>query len=103
MALLYNWDIDFTGPSLSYVSNFASQLIDWTQRLGVRSPDVNWTQQLTPVLLSAEGSTLIDDAVYVEDAQGGYWTLASGDPVDPALLNAKPAEAAKTEAGAGGG
>jgi hypothetical protein len=35
MALLSNWDIDFTGPSLSYVRQFATQLVGWAQQLGL--------------------------------------------------------------------
>ena len=33
------------------------------------------------MLVSADGSTLLDRAVYVEDAAGGYWTLKSGAAV----------------------
>jgi hypothetical protein len=32
------------------------------------------TRELTPVLTSADGKTLLDRAIYVEDAIGGYWT-----------------------------
>ena len=42
------------------------------------------TEELTPVLVGTDASgnvTLIDRAVYVEDASGGYWTLHSGAPV----------------------
>ncbi len=39
------------------------------------------TRELTPVLLSANGSERLDHGVYQEDATGGYWTLASGADV----------------------
>jgi hypothetical protein len=39
------------------------------------------TRELTPVLNSADGKTLLDRAIYVEDATGGYFTLKSGAPV----------------------
>ena len=45
---------------------------------------LNLTRELDPVLLGkdANGITiLLDRGIYVEDAQGGYWTLQSGDPV----------------------
>jgi hypothetical protein len=48
---------------------------------------LNLTRELTPVLLSADGKTLIDHAVYVEDGAGGYWTLASGNAVQDAQGN----------------
>jgi Ca2+-binding RTX toxin-like protein len=45
------------------------------------------TRELTPVLVGTDAdgkAVLVDRAVYVEDASGGYWTLASGDAVkDP--------------------
>ncbi|WP_272490883.1 calcium-binding protein, partial [Mesobacterium pallidum] len=55
------------GPVLSY----------WGQTLET-------SRELTPVLLHEAGNgtvSLLDRAVYVEDETGGYWTLASGDPV----------------------
>jgi Ca2+-binding RTX toxin-like protein len=41
------------------------------------------SRELAPVLVQTDGSgaEVIDQGVYVEDAQGGYWTLASGIPV----------------------
>lgn len=39
------------------------------------------TRELAPVLTSADGKTLIDRAIYVEDAIGGYYTLKSGASV----------------------
>jgi hypothetical protein len=58
----------------------------------------NLTRELDPVLVSADGTTLLDQAVYVEDAQGGYWTLASGGPVldgDGAVIARKPPPTAR--------
>src|SRR4030095_6173085 len=49
--------------------------------LGKWGHALNLTRELTPVLVSADGSTLLDRAVYVEDAAGGYWTLKSGAAV----------------------
>src|SRR5262249_3592187 len=49
--------------------------------LGKWGEALNLTRELTPVLVSADGSTLLDRAVYVEDAAGGYWTLKSGAAV----------------------
>ena len=51
---------------------------------GLWGETLNQTRELVPVLLGkdANGNTvLVDRAVYVEDAQGGYWTLQSGGPV----------------------
>lgn len=36
------------------------------------------TRELTPVLRAADGLSLVDRGVWVEDAAGGYWTLQSG-------------------------
>ncbi|MEM7210441.1 MAG: calcium-binding protein [Pseudomonadota bacterium] len=58
---------DQVGPVLSY----------WGQTMET-------TRELIPVLLSDDGAgniTLTDRGVYVEDGTGGYWTLASGDPI----------------------
>ena len=49
--------------------------------LGAWGATQNLTRELSPVLLSADGKTLIDRGVYVEDATGGYWTLKSGAAV----------------------
>ena len=53
--------------------------------LGHWGETLDQTRELTPVLLGtdANGKTvLVDRAVYVEDATGGYWTLASGNPIN---------------------
>jgi Ca2+-binding RTX toxin-like protein len=45
------------------------------------------TRELTPVLLETTGDgmvSLADVAVYTEDATGGLWTLASGNPITDA-------------------
>ncbi len=41
------------------------------------------TYELAPVLVrtTADGATLVDRGIYVEDATGGYWTLKSGGAV----------------------
>lgn len=42
------------------------------------------TRELAPVLVGTDetgAAVLVDRGIYVEDADGGYWTLASGDPV----------------------
>ena len=52
--------------------------------LGAWGEALEETRELTPVLVghdAAGKAVLIDRGVYVEDAQGGYWTLASGAPV----------------------
>jgi hypothetical protein len=50
----------------------------WRASLGgVTAPDAG----LTPVLTSVDGKTLLDRAVYVEDATGGYFTRVSGAAV----------------------
>jgi len=36
------------------------------------------TRELTAVLVSADGKTKLDEAIYHEDASGGYWALKSG-------------------------
>ena len=52
--------------------------------LGAWGEALEQTRELTPVLVGLDGggnAVLLDRGVYVEDAQGGYWTLASGAPV----------------------
>jgi hypothetical protein len=49
--------------------------------LGAWGASLNLSRELTPVLTSADGKTLIDRAIYVEDATGGYYTLKSGAAV----------------------
>src|SRR5262249_40285023 len=49
--------------------------------LGAWGYSENQTGELTPVLVSADGTALLDRAIYVEDASGGYWTLKSGAAV----------------------
>lgn len=39
------------------------------------------SRELAPVLLSADGKTLVDRAEWVEDQAGGYWQLKSGAPI----------------------
>lgn len=39
------------------------------------------TRELAPVLLSADGMALLDRAIWVEDATGGFWQRASGSAV----------------------
>ena len=65
--------------------------------LGQWGETLNLTRELTPVLLGQDASgnvVLLDRAVYVEDASGGYWTLHSGAPVLDAQGNviARPTE-----------
>ena len=42
------------------------------------------TRELTPVLLSADGLSLVDRGIWVEDAAGGYWALQSGAAITDA-------------------
>ena len=49
--------------------------------LGAWGSTLERTRELTPVLLSADGATLLDRAVWVEDTAGGYFTLKSGAAV----------------------
>ena len=52
--------------------------------LGTWGAALELTRELTPVLVGMDGggnAVMLDRGVYVEDAQGGYWTLASGAPV----------------------
>ncbi|MFA6605358.1 MAG: hypothetical protein WCS75_00005, partial [Sphingomonas sp.] len=52
--------------------------------LGAWGQALEQTRELMPVLVAVDAqgkATLVDRGVYVEDAQGGYWTLASGAPV----------------------
>ncbi len=64
-----------TAPSLKAIREAATPVFGaWAQSLET-------TRELTAVLVDADGAngaTLIDRAVYNEDADGGYWTLASG-------------------------
>src|SRR6185503_346988 len=53
--------------------------------LGHWGMTLDQTRELTPVLLGTDSggkAVLVDRAVYVEDSTGGYWTLASGDPIN---------------------
>ena len=52
--------------------------------LGAWGETLELTRELTPVVISADGKTLIDRAVWVEDATGGYFTLKSGGSVHEA-------------------
>jgi Ca2+-binding RTX toxin-like protein len=52
--------------------------------LGQWGFSLDQTRELTPVLLSADGRTLVDRGVWVEDASGGYWTLQSGAVISDA-------------------
>jgi hypothetical protein len=49
--------------------------------LGAWGASLNLSRELTPVRTSADGKTLLDRAIYVEDATGGYYTLKSGAAV----------------------
>ena len=52
--------------------------------LGAWGAALEQTRELMPVRLGIDGggkAVLLERGVYVEDAQGGYWTLASGAPV----------------------
>ncbi len=52
--------------------------------LGAWGEALEQTRELTPVLVGTDAggkAVLLDRGVYVEDGQGGYWTLASGAPV----------------------
>ncbi|WP_244593369.1 hypothetical protein [Rhodoblastus acidophilus] len=77
-ALVNSRAAAMTTPDLRTLVNQASDV------LGLWGETLNLTRELTPVLLrtAANGAAvLLDRAIYVEDAQGGYWTLASGAPV----------------------
>ncbi|PYF01795.1 Ca2+-binding RTX toxin-like protein [Rhodopseudomonas faecalis] len=59
--------------------------------LGAWGEALEQTRELTPVLVGTDAggkAVLLDRGVYVEDADGGYWTLASGAPVRDAQGNA---------------
>ncbi len=64
-----------------------------TPVFGAWAQSLELTREIVPVLLSQgpDGATLIDRAVWVEDAAGGWWTLHSGAPV----LDAQGAEIAR--------
>ncbi len=49
--------------------------------LGAWGASLNLSRELTPVKTSADGKTLLDRAIYVEDATGGYYALKSGAAV----------------------
>ena len=51
--------------------------------LGAWAASLATTRELTPVkvMTDANGAALVDRAVYVEDAAGGYWRLNSGAPL----------------------
>ena len=56
---------------------------DATPVFGAWSQSMELTRELVLVLLNkaVDGTVLVDRAVYVEDATGGYWTLDSGNDV----------------------
>ena len=60
--------------------------------LGAWGASLNLTRELTPVQTSADGKTLLDRAIYVENATGGYYTCVSGAAVLDAqgLVIARP-------------
>lgn len=88
-----------TTPVLStLVAQIGPALSGWGETL-------NLTRELTPTLYAADGATLLDRAVYVEDSQGGYWKLASGAPVRDAngdVLARPDLQQVMNEATAGG-
>jgi hypothetical protein len=54
------------------------------EALGAWGWSLDLTRELTPVLLGTDANgavVLLDRGVWVEDAAGGWWTLASGAPV----------------------
>ena len=71
--------------------------------LGAWGASLNLTRELTPVLTSADGKTLLDRAIYVEDASGGYYTRVSGAAVLDAqgLVIARPSLAQILALGSG--
>ncbi|MFM2391158.1 MAG: hypothetical protein RLZZ437_2713, partial [Pseudomonadota bacterium] len=52
--------------------------------LGQWGFSLDQTRELTPVLRAADGLSLLDRGVWVEDATGGYWTLQSGAAISDA-------------------
>ncbi len=70
-----------TTPELRSLVNAAAET------LGLWGEGLNLTRELTPVLLSSDGKTLLDRAVYVEDGSGGYYTLKSGAAIVDAMGN----------------
>ena len=70
-------------PTLKSVREAATPVFgSWSQSLEL-------TRELTPVLIASneDGTQLIDHAIYQEDAEGGFWTLASGAPVTDSSAN----------------
>ena len=77
-ALLASTAAAMTTPDLKTLTDQAGAV------LGRWGETLNLTRELDPVLLGtdATGKTvLLDRALYVEDASGGYWTLQSGNAV----------------------
>jgi hypothetical protein len=73
--LLASRDATMTAADLHTLAEQAGDVLGaW----GVTQP---LTRELTPVLTPADGKTLLDRAIYVEDATGEYFTLKSGLPV----------------------
>jgi len=63
-----------TTPDMTLIRQQAQPVFEaWANAL----PD---SRELAPVLVSADGA-LLDHGIYVEDASGGHWRLASGDDV----------------------
>ncbi|HEX6742240.1 MAG TPA: hypothetical protein VF079_10670, partial [Sphingomicrobium sp.] len=53
--------------------------------LGHWGMTLDQSRELTPVLLGTDAggkTVLVDRGIYVEDSAGGYWTLASGSPIN---------------------
>ncbi|MEZ9527130.1 tandem-95 repeat protein [Enterovibrio norvegicus] len=88
-----------TDLSIAISNDFELAELVYTNSLFMRSPNMdelvaltgealgkwgysqNLTRELTPILLSQDGRELLDRAIYVEDSEGGYWSLNSGNPV----------------------
>ena len=77
--------------------------------LGQWGATLEATRELTPVLLTQDASgktVLADRAIYMEDASGGFWRLASGAPVraaDGAIIARPTMEQALAQSVAAGG
>ena len=70
-----------TTPTLRSIREAATPVFGaWAQSL-------ERTRELTPVLVDGDDAalTLLDHAIYQEDAEGGYWSLQSETPVRDAL------------------
>jgi hypothetical protein len=86
LRVAMNNDVDLAALASSTAASMTSANLKTLRAqsgalLGAWGATQEQTRELVAVQLDSATGALVDRAVYVEDAQGGYWTLKSGAPV----------------------